>query len=128
MDFSIVDQAKGAWGCGKSKVKIFCLSRILAYFFLKLNPAFGTKNDVITCISTAHQKNMNVFLDVVANHIHIDHPLYQSNPEYFTPLYLPDGTMNTEKWDEHRLTTWFDVHMPSFNHEIEEVRNYYPIL
>ena len=30
--------------------------------------------------------------------------------------------MNTEKWDEHRLTTWFDVHMPSFNHEIEVVR------
>ena len=63
-----------------------------------------------------------MLLDVVANHIHIDHPLYAAHPSYFTPLYLPDGTMNTEKWDEHRLTTWFDVHMPSFNHDIQEVR------
>ena len=29
----LVDQAKGAWGYGNTKVKIFCLSWILAYFF-----------------------------------------------------------------------------------------------
>mgnify|MGYP002815974175 FL=1 len=119
----LVDQAKGAWGLWKTPRSKF--SAYHGYWptsFTQINPAFGTKNDFKTCISTAHQKNMNVLLDVVANHIHIDHLLYQSNPEYFTSLYLPDGTMNTEKWDEHRLTTWFDVHMPSFNHEIESVR------
>ena len=119
----LVDQAKGAWGLWKTPRSKF--SAYHGYWpttFTQINPAFGTKNDFKESISTAHQKNMNVLLDVVANHIHIDHSLYQSNPEYFTSLYLPDGTMNTEKWDEHRLTTWFDVHMPSFNHEIEKVR------
>ena len=119
----LVDQAKGAWGLWKTPRSKF--SAYHGYWpttFTQINPAFGTKNDFKESISTAHQKNMNVLLDVVANHIHIDHSLYKSNPEYFTSLYLPDGTMNTEKWDEHRLTTWFDVHMPSFNHEIEKVR------
>ncbi len=119
----LVDQAKGAWGLWKKPRSKF--SAYHGYWptsFTQINPAFGTKNDVITCISSAHQKNINVLLDVIANHIHIDHPLYATHPAYFTPLYLPDGTMNTEKWDEHRLTTWFDVHMPSFNHDIQEVR------
>ena len=30
-----------------------------------------------------------------------------------TDLYLPDGRLNTELWDEQRLTTWFDVFLPS---------------
>ena len=119
----LVDQAKGAWGLWKNPRSKF--SAYHGYWptsFLSLNPAFGTKKDLLSCIALSHQKNINVLLDVVANHIHIDHPLYAAHPEYFTPLYLPDGTMNTEKWDEHRLTTWFDVHMPSFNHDLQEVR------
>ena len=119
----LVDQAKGAWGLWENPRSKF--SAYHGYWptsFLRLNPAFGTKKDLLSCIALSHQKNINVLLDVVANHIHIDHPLYATHPSYFTPLYLPDGTMNTEKWDEHRLTTWFDVHMPSFNHDIQEVR------
>ena len=119
----LVDQAKGAWGLWKSPRSKF--SAYHGYWptsFLRLNPAFGTKKDLLSCIALSHKKNINVLLDVVANHIHIDHPLYAAHPEYFTSLYLTDGTMNTEKWDEHRLTTWFDVHMPSFNHDIKAVR------
>ena len=29
--------------------------------------------------------------------------------------------MNTEKWDEHRLTTWFDTFMPTLDLERDEV-------
>ena len=29
--------------------------------------------------------------------------------------------MNTEKWDEHRLTTWFDTFMPTLDLENPEV-------
>ncbi len=119
----IVDQAKGAWGLWNTpRSKFSAYHGYWPISFTQINPAFGTKDDVKTCISTAHQKNINVLLDVIANHIHSDHLLYKSNPEYFTPLYFSDGSMNTEKWDEHRLTTWFDVHMPSFNHEMEKVR------
>jgi len=65
-------------------------------------------------LKTAHANNMNVILDYVAHHVHQEHPLYKQKPEWTTPLYLPDGTMNTEKWDEHRLTTWFDTFLPTW--------------
>ena len=64
---------------------------------------------------------MAVILDYVANHVHKNHPVYQRNPEWATDLYLPDGRMNTELWDEQRLTTWFDTFMPSLDFSNPEV-------
>ena len=75
---------------------------------------FGNKAAMDELLKTAHANNMNVILDYVAHHVHQDHPLYKQKPEWTTPLYLPDGTMNTEKWDEHRLTTWFDTFLPTW--------------
>jgi glycosidase len=62
-----------------------------------------------------------VVLDYVAHHVHQEHLLYKQHPEWTTPLYLPDGTMNTEKWDEHRLTTWFDTFLPTWDFSKKEV-------
>ena len=64
---------------------------------------------------------MNVLLDYVANHVHQDHPLLLEHPDWTTDLMLPDGSMNTERWDEHRLTTWFDTFMPTLDLERDEV-------
>jgi glycosidase len=76
---------------------------------------FGTNNELKTLVSKAHDHEMNILLDYVANHVHEAHPLYKAHPEYATPLILPDGTLNVAKWDEHRLTTWFDTFMPSLD-------------
>jgi glycosidase len=64
---------------------------------------------------------MNVILDYVANHVHQEHPVYQQHPEWATNLYLPDSTLNTMKWDEYRLTTWFDTFMPTLDLRRDEV-------
>jgi cyclomaltodextrinase / maltogenic alpha-amylase / neopullulanase len=66
-------------------------------------------------IGDAHERNINVLLDYVASHIHELHPVYRLHPDWVTPLYLPDGTMNTERWDEYRLTTWFDTFLPKLD-------------
>jgi len=58
---------------------------------------------------------MNILLDYVAHHVHIEHPFYKKYPQYTTSLYLPDGTMNTERWNDHRLTTWFDTFLPTID-------------
>jgi glycosidase len=63
----------------------------------------------------AHKKNMNILLDYVAHHVHIEHPFFKMYPQYTTSLYLPDGTMNTERWNDHRLTTWFDTFLPTID-------------
>ena len=76
---------------------------------------FGTNKEFKSLVADAHDKNMNVLLDYVAHHVHIEHPFYKQHPEYTTSLYLPDGTLNTEKWDEYRLTTWFDTFMPTLD-------------
>jgi cyclomaltodextrinase len=64
---------------------------------------------------------MNVILDYVANHVHEDHPIYKKHPDWATDLYLPDGSMNIERWDDHRLTTWFDTFLPTLDLSRPEV-------
>lgn len=87
----------------------------------KVDFRFGTSDEVKEMLAEAHKRGINVILDYVANHVHKEHPLYQKHPDWATSLYLPDGTMNTEKWDEHRLTTWFDTFMPTLDLERPEV-------
>lgn len=87
----------------------------------KVDYRFGTNEELKQLVTTAHNKNINVLLDYVANHVHEDHPLVKNNPSYATPLYLPDGTMNVEKWDEQRLTTWFDTFMPTLDFSQKEL-------
>ena len=82
---------------------------------------FGDLDAWHALIDEAHAQGHSVLLDYVANHVHEEHPLYQQHPDWATDLYLPDGSLNTERWDEHRLTTWFDTFMPTLDLENEAV-------
>jgi len=126
----ITTNAEGAWGFWKDKNcnSGSCVeSKFSAYHgywptaLRSIDDRFGSKDDLEELIETAHENNMNVILDYVAHHVHQDHPLYKQKPDWTTPLYLPDGTMNTEKWDEHRLTTWFDTFLPTWDFSKKEV-------
>ena len=83
--------------------------------FSLVDDRFGSNQELKDLVSNAHTKDMNILLDYVAHHVHELNPLYQKHPEYFTSLYLPDGTLNTERWNDHRLTTWFDTFMPTID-------------
>jgi glycosidase len=112
----ITSNAEGAWGLWNKGVT----STFSAYHgywptaLRSIDNRFGNKAAMDELLKTAHAHNMNVILDYVAHHVHQEHPLYKQKPEWTTPLYLPDGSMNTEKWDEHRLTTWFDTFLPTW--------------
>lgn len=82
---------------------------------------FGTDEELREMLSTAHNNGMNVILDYVANHMHINSPVLQQNPDWTTDLILPDGRENIALWDEQRLTTWFDKHIPTLDLEREEI-------
>ncbi|MEN8224040.1 MAG: alpha-amylase family glycosyl hydrolase [Bacteroidota bacterium] len=89
--------------------------------FTLIDDRYGTEADLHELVSLAHEEDMNVLLDFVANHVHQEHPLYQAHPDWATELYLPDGSLNTERWDEYRLTTWFDVFLPTLDLSKPEV-------
>jgi glycosidase len=82
---------------------------------------FGDQQLMERLIEEAHKRDINVILDYVANHVHEEHPVYKEHPDWATNLYLPDGSLNTERWDDHRLTTWFDTFMPTLDFSKPEV-------
>ncbi|HOK38341.1 MAG TPA: alpha-amylase family glycosyl hydrolase [Bacteroidales bacterium] len=87
----------------------------------QIDPRFGTEQEFKDLVNIAHNNKINVILDFVANHVHEKNPLYKNNPDWATPLNLPDGRKNIRIWEEYRLTTWFDTFLPSWNFEIPEV-------
>lgn len=118
----VVKNAKGAYGFWPEPESKF--SAYHGYWpvsFTQVDPHFGTAEDLAELVNTSHNRDINFLLDFVANHVHEDHPVIRQNPEWATDLYLPDGSLNTERWDEYRLTTWFDVFLPTLNLEIPQV-------
>ena len=90
-------------------------------FNTKIDDRMGTDEELRKLLATAHEHQINVILDYVANHMHINSPTLQAHPDWITDSILPDGRRNFELWDEARLTTWFDKHIPTLDLEREEV-------
>ena len=82
---------------------------------------FTTEEELHEMLAVAHAHGLNVILDYVANHMHINSPTLQAHPDWHTDSILPDGRRNFELWDEARLTTWFDVRIPTLDLERPEV-------
>lgn len=111
-----------AWGLNKEPFTRF--SGYHGYwpiYTTRIDERFGTDAELRELLSTAHAHGLNVILDYVANHMHIDSPVLREHPDWTTPMYLPDGRRNLELWDDERLTTWFDVHIPTLDLEREEI-------
>jgi cyclomaltodextrinase len=82
---------------------------------------FGTAEELKGFLADAHADNKNVILDYVSNHMHINSPTLKAHPDWVTSNVTPDGRPNFQLWDEFRLTTWFDKHIPSLDLEKEYV-------
>ena len=87
----------------------------------RVDKRLGTDKELKQLLGTAHKHNINVILDYVANHVHINSAILQEHPDWVTDSLLPDGRRNFELWDEARLTTWFDKHIPTLDLEREDV-------
>jgi len=115
------EDAWGLWDKGGVKTKFSGYHGYWPVSSSKIDDRFGTSDEFKELLSVAHKNGIAVILDYVANHVHKLHPVYQQHPEWATELYLPDGRMNTELWDEQRLTTWFDTFMPTLDFSNPEV-------
>ena len=115
------DGAYGLWDKGGVKTKFSGYHGYWPISSSAVDYRFGNDSILHALIDEAHGEDMNVILDYVANHVHEEHPVYQQNPDWATDLYLPDGSLNTERWDEYRLTTWFDTFMPTLDLRRDDV-------
>ena len=121
-----------AWGCypftngnkydaSKTYTKFSGYHGYWPIYATRLDSRFGTPDELRTLLDSAHAHGMNVVLDYVANHMHINSPTLQEHPDWHTDSILPDGRRNFELWDDARLTTWFDKHIPTLDLEREDV-------
>ena len=83
----------------------------------RTEPRFGTVDEFKKLVQTAHKHNLLVLLDFISNHVHREHHFFREHRDWFGQLELPDGSLNIRRWDEYRLTTWFDTFIPSFDFE-----------
>lgn len=122
----ITQNPYNAWGLNAKPVTKF--SGYHGYwpiYITSLDARFGNDTELRQMLDAAHAKGINVILDYVANHIHIDSPTLKTHPDWTTPATTPDGRPNLELWDEFRLTTWFDKHIPTL--DLERVEIYEPL-
>jgi glycosidase len=84
---------------------------------------FGNSDELSKLVSEAHSNNINIILDFVSHHVHQDYPVLKAHPDWVTNIDLPGKQKNIRLWDEQRLTTWFDVFLPTFDLTKPEVAN-----
>ncbi|MDP1621701.1 MAG: alpha-amylase family glycosyl hydrolase [Bacteroidales bacterium] len=76
---------------------------------------FGNGDELNRLVNEAHSNNLNVILDFVSHHVHQEYAALKAHPEWITQVDLPGKRKNIRMWDEQRLTTWFDVFLPTFD-------------
>ena len=69
--------------------------------YRKVNPEFGTLEDLKSLVNAIHEKGMKCIIDVVYNHTSPDSWLVENHPEFF--YKKPDGSMGNHVGD------WTDI-------------------
>ncbi|HPT10564.1 MAG TPA: alpha-amylase family glycosyl hydrolase, partial [Bacteroidales bacterium] len=85
-----------------------------------IDTRFGNPEALQRLVAEAHRKGINVVLDFVAHHVHQEYPVLKAHPDWITSVDLPGNRKNIRLFDEQRLTTWFDIFLPTFNLTVPE--------
>lgn len=91
------------------------------YYATAIDVRYGTEAELRDLLAKAHADGKNVILDYVSNHMHIQSPTLTAHPDWTTPSDTPDGRPNRQLYDEFRLTTWFDDHIPTLDLERADI-------
>ncbi len=85
--------------------------------YMKVNPEFGTLEELQALVDKIHEMGMHVILDIAINHTAWDHPWVQSHPEYYTRIAKDSIPWNKE---------WMKQH-PAYYKQLMELGMTYPI-
>ncbi len=76
-----------------------------------IEPHFGTLAELKALVRAAHARGIRVLVDLVANHVHQDSPLWQQH-RYDTPAWY--HALYTCGW-EQPISCWFTDYLPDFD-------------
>ncbi|NBC20408.1 MAG: alpha-amylase [Alphaproteobacteria bacterium] len=91
--------------------------------YFAVNPEFGTLEELKSFIDTAHELDMRVILDWVANHTAWDNPIRTEHPEWFTRT--PDGAMQPPPWTDWSDTADLDYSEPGLRRYMTDALVYW---
>lgn len=82
---------------------------------------FGTLDDFRAMVKAAHDRGIRVLMDLAANHVHEDSPLWASQKDWFnaTPLMCGDA----DNWNDHPVDCWFQHYLPDLNFKVNDATN-----
>ena len=82
-----------------------------------VDPHLGTMESLDAFIAAAHDRKIRVIMDLVANHVHTDHPRAANttdfHPQSVCSAVGPDGASN---WDTIPESCWFTDYLPDLDH------------
>ena len=113
---NLADNAEGAWDgdCGLTYAGYHAYWPDDAH---TIDEHFGDEALVRELVDQAHARGMRVIVDLVANHVHLDHPYYSEHPEWFTGYEgckdIVNGQMGFDRIPE---TCWFSSYLPDFDY------------
>ena len=107
------DNPSGAWGdkCGTD------FSGYHGYWpssVSEFEEHFGSEEDFVSLVGSAHERGLRVIVDWVGNHVHQDHPYRQQHSEWFAdqPLICQDAN----NWNDYPESCWFDAFLPDIDY------------
>ncbi len=88
----------------------------------------GTEAELKAMVDAAHARGIQVLIDYVMNHVHVQSPVYQSHPDWFWPNDNGNGGNcvcgGGCNWDTDRIRCWFDNFLPDFNFQNSDARRW----
>ncbi len=80
---------------------------------------FGSSDDLHALVDAAHDRGMRVVMDLVANHVHLDHPYYQDHADtWFNDEAICEDADN---WNDIPETCWFAPYLPDLDYTRADV-------
>lgn len=74
---------------------------------------FGGAAALTDLVEAAHAHGIRIMLDLVANHVHDEHPWWASNPAWFNDY---DWCMDGGSWDTNPVGCWFMDYLPDLDY------------
>ena len=90
---------------------------------------FGTRDDLLELVQTAHAHGLQVLFDFAMVHLHSSSPTYTAHHDWFWSLDFNGGSCVCDDngvcpWNAQAQRCWFTDYLPHWNYTVDAAREY----